>query len=115
MWWYGTSYSTEWHQSNWGVESEVAGDPSADAHSNNNVYVYYRSNGGQLGQWWYGVNYLTEWTQKNWGATKTLGGDPSAAAVASGGDAIYYGAIANTKMWQWSIGSSGTLTEVGAW
>jgi len=115
MWWYGTSYSTEWHQSNWGVENEVAGDPSADAHSNNNVYVYYRSNGGQLGQWWYGVSYLTEWTQKNWGATKTLGGDPSAAAVASGGDAIYYGAIANTKMWQWAVGSSGTLTEVGAW
>ena len=93
----------------------MAGTPSAVAHSNNNVYVYYRAATGQLGQWWYGTNWSSEWSQQDWGYLSALGGEPSASALAAGGDAIYYGGT-TAQMWEWYIdGSSWKLTDVGAW
>ncbi len=114
-WWCGTGLFTEWTQRNWGYDNEVAGVPSAVAHSNNNTYVYYLSTKGQLGQWWYGANQSSEWSQHNWGYEDALGGDPSAGAIASGGEDVYYGDT-NAQMRQWWIdGSSWNLSTVGSW
>jgi hypothetical protein len=114
-WWYGVNWSSEWGEHNWGYASEVAGVPSAVAHSNNTVDVYYRSASGQLGQWVYGVNWSSEWSQHNWGNEKAEGGDPTASALAAGGEAIYYGGT-TPEMWEWNInGATWKFASVGAW